>query len=131
MDKLKEFSPKGRFWLNICKGAVVALCVAMVLILAFAFIIKWTSLDANVINPINQVIKVISIFFGVAIALKSTEGNNLAKGAIVGALFSALAYLLFSILDGAFIFDMGVIWDLAFSSVIGLISAFIVNYLKK
>ena len=122
---------KSGFWLAITKGAIVALGVAMVSILAFAFIVKWASLDENVINVVNQVIKIVAIFFGVVACLKVNSEKHLYKGMIVGALFAVLSFLLFSALNKSFNFDLTFVWDVVFATAIGLICAIVVNILRK
>ena len=127
MEKVK----KSGFWLAITKGAIVALGVAMVSILVFAFIVKWASLGENVINVVNQIIKIVAIFFGVVACLKVNSEKHLYKGMIVGAFFAVLSFLLFSALNKSFSFDLAFVWDVVFATAIGLICAIVVNILRK
>ena len=114
------------------RGAIIALCWAMALILVFAFIVKWLSLTDGVINPINQIIKVVSIFFGVLGACKVGTEKFFSKGLIVGAFFSIIAFVIFSMLNNfTFSFTPSIIWDLLFSALVGGICSVIVYYIKK
>ena len=114
------------------KGAIIALCVAMVLILVFAFAVKWFALNEGVINPINQIIKIVSIFFGVLGACKVSQNQYLLKGLLVGALFSLISFVLFSMLNNfTFSFTMATIWDMLFSALIGVVCTVAVYYKKK
>ncbi len=122
---------KTNFLLAISKGAFVALGVAMVAILVFAFIVKWMSLGENTIEIVNQVIKVVAIFFGVVACLKVSSEKHLYKGMIVGVLFSVLSFLLFSALNKSFSLDLTFVWDALFATAIGLICAVIVGILRK
>ena len=122
---------KSGFWLAITKGATVALGVAMVAILAFAFVVKWASLGESAINVVNQIIKILAIFFGVVACLKVASDKPLYKGMIVGALFAVLSFVLFSALNKSFNFDLTLVWDIVFATAIGLICAVVVNILRK
>ncbi len=129
MEKIK--GNMSNFWLCVTKGTIVSLCIVMVAILIFAFIVKWASLSESVINPVNQVIKIVAIFFGVWACLKKSSEKYLYKGMLVGALFSVLSFLLFSALNGSFSIDLTFLWDLIFATAIGLISAVIIKILMK
>ena len=126
MENVKKAS-----MLAIARGAVVALCVAMFLILIFAFVVKWMSLSEGVITAVNQIIKIVSIFFGVVACSKKTSGKTLYKGMLVGLLFSVLSFLLFSALNQTFNFDLKVILDMVFATAIGLICSIVVDILRK
>ncbi len=127
MEKVK----KSGNLLAITKGTVVALGVAMISILLFAFIVKWASLGENSINVVNQIIKIVAIFFGVVACLKVDSNKHLYKGMLVGALFAVLSFLLFSALNKSFQIDFTFVWDTVFATAIGLICAIIVNILRK
>lgn len=117
--------------LSSIKGAIISLCVAMLLILMFAFIVKWASLEEGVINPINQIIKIVSIFFGVYGACKNCD-KFFRKGLIVGGIFSVLSFVIFSMLNNfIFAFEPSLVWDILFSTLIGGLCSVVVYYIKK
>lgn len=118
-------------FLTILKGAMTALIVSLLAILLFAFIIKLTSLSDGLIQPINQVIKVLSIFLGCVFAFKKNNSKTLPKGALIGALYTILAFVLFSILNGNFEFSIGLIYDVLFGVAVGVICAIILNVVRK
>lgn len=129
MEKSK--SNMSNFWLCVIRGTIWALCIVMVAILLFAFVVKWAALGENVIDPVNQVIKIIAIFFGVWACLKKSYDKYLYKGMLIGALFAVLSFLLFSALNGSFSIDITFVWDLIFATAIGVISAVIAKILMK
>ena len=55
MDSELSLNRKNKIF-NIISGTIVAVCITLILILAFAFIIKLTNLSDNFIFPINQII---------------------------------------------------------------------------
>lgn len=128
---LKKSEGKSSFFKPIIKGVVVAICVALVLILLFAFLLRFTNIPENIIAPVNQVIKGISIFLGVLFGLKKVKENGIINGLFIGLLFTILAFLAFSLLDGAFVFDRTLINDIIFGTIIGAICGIICVNLKK
>ena len=56
---------------SIAKGTLIALCVSLILVLIFAFLLKFTNIPDTIISPVNQIIKGVSIFLGVFIGKKS------------------------------------------------------------
>lgn len=115
----------------IAKGTLIALCVSLVLVLVFAFILKFTNISDSVINPINQVIKGISIFLGVFIGLKKCKELGLVSGLLIGYIYTLLAFLVFSLLSGSFVFDITLLTDSVFGAVIGAICGIISVNIKK
>ncbi len=133
--KLKALKSENKsvngLWVALLKGVVTSLCVALVGILLFAFVLRFTSISDSVISPVNQVIKGVSIFFGVFVGLKKYKNQGLLNGLLIGFIFTILAFLVFSLLDGAFCFDRTLLNDLIFNSVIGAICGIICVNLKK
>ena len=110
---------------NIAKGTLIALCISLVLVLIFAFLLKFTNISDSAISPINQVIKGISIFFGVFIGLKKSKELGLVSGLLIGFIYTFLAFFVFSILSGSFSFDVTLLTDIVFGDVIGAICGII------
>ena len=117
--------------LNIIKGSFWGVAFSLVCILLFAFIIKFTSISESVISPINQIIKVLSIFFACFITSKKIKSHGWLVGIFIGLLYSVLSFLIFSILDGYFAIGINVLNDIAFGSVLGLISGIITIGFKR
>lgn len=116
---------------DVLKGALNALIISLISILVFAFIIKLTSISDALIKPINQIIKIISILFGCFLGLKKSYEKNILKGIFIGVVYTILAFVLFSSLNGKFDFSFSILLDLVFGGAIGLISAIIRNVFKK
>ena len=116
-----ENSLKSKNFLQILKGVGVSLVVSLVGILVFAFVLRFVNIGDNLIKIINQVIKVLSVLLGVSLTLKKDKTKGLLKGAGVGALYTLLAYLVFSVLVGNFNFGLSLVFDTIFAAVIGLI----------
>ncbi len=117
--------------LSIVKGSIIALCVSLVGILIFAFCLKFTSLSDKLITPINQVIKGLSIFLGVLFGLKKRKEMGLVSGLLIGLIYTLVAFVVFSILNGGFAFDRTLLNDVIFGTLIGGICGIICVNIKK
>ncbi len=115
----------------VAKGVLIALCTSLVLVLVFAFLLKFTNISDSAIAPVNQVIKGISIFLGVFIGLKKCKELGLVSGLLIGFVYSIMAFLIFSILSGTFVFDITLLTDSVFGAVIGAICGIISVNIKK
>ena len=122
---------KIKFWLQILKGSLSSVSVSLVAILIFAVLIRFLNISDNFIMPINQVIKIVSIFVGVFLALKTNRSIGFVKGLLIGLFYTIIAYLVFSILAGNFGFNLTSFTDMVFGSIIGGISGIIIANLKK
>lgn len=123
---------KPKLWLRILKGSLVSLALSLVLILIFAFFIKYVAVPEGAIKPVNQIIKGISLLVGTFVALKKSNQMGLISGLLIGLSYTILAFVVFSILDGNFEFSKTLVNDLLFGGIIGGICGVIaVNFKKK
>lgn len=113
------------------KGSFLALFLALLLVLIFAFLLKWTSIPESIITPVNEVIKGVSIFLGVFLGLKNQKEKGLVLGAMIGLLFTMLAFVIFSVLSCGFVFDKSLLFDTVFGCIIGGICGIICVNLKR
>lgn len=116
---------------NLLLGTMTALCTSLLLVLVFAFLLKFTNIPESTIKPINQIIKGVSVFLGVFIGLKKSKELGLVSGLLIGLVYTLLAFLVFSILSGNFSFDMTFLTDLVFGAIIGAICGIICVNIKK
>lgn len=128
----KELDQKVPFFVGILKGSLMALSVCLISILIFAFVLRTFTISDGVIRPVNQVIKTISILFGVFFGLKKSKDMGLISGMLIGLLFTIISFVSFSILDGNFDFGISLLNDCLFGSIIGGVCGIIaVNFHKK
>lgn len=130
MEKVKQSDNKNIFLTGL-KGSLISVCVSLVAILLFAFIIKLTGMSKGLIKVINQIIKVVSIFLGTFLILRKTGQKGLVTGIIVGLLYTIIAFVVFSILNEKFAFDITLLIDIIFGTIIGAICGAICVNLKK
>ena len=121
---------KGKSILNMFVGVGVALIVSLVLILLFALLIKWFDWSDGIITPANIVIKIVSIAVGVIFITK--DGNKGAlKGAFMGLIYILMCFLVFSHLNGSFIFSISIVYDALLGLVGGAILGVIAVNLRR
>lgn len=123
---------KGNFFGCLLKGSLMALSVSLILICIFAFVLRFCDISSEAIKPINQVIKIVSILIGTFYGLKKCNEMGLITGFSIGILYTILAFVTFSILNGGFSFDRSLINDLIFGGIAGAIGGVVaVNFRKK
>ena len=125
----KEATKKGAAVLEVVKALIIAVILSLLLVLLAALAVKLFNIKTEVIPIINQVIKGVSILVGCLIAIKG-KTNNWIKGIVIGILYIALSFVIFSLLDGEFKFGLSILNDVALGSVTGLISGILAG-LKK
>ena len=129
MSKSVEASKSNTF-LRILKAVIIAMFVSLAGILIMAFVIKGLSIDSKVIPIINQVIKGIAILVGCFFALPRTK-NGAIKGLAIGVLYIAVAYVVFSLLDGAWSVGLSLVNDVALGAITGFLSGIITINIRK
>ena len=80
---------------DVLKAVLFATLVSLGMVLIFAIIIRFASVE----NKVNIAIKIVSVFIGVLIGFKQAQ-NGLLKGAITGLTYMLLTFLIFSALNG-------------------------------
>lgn len=119
-------------FLSVLSGTVVAISVTLILILLFALIIRFCNISDNWIFPVNQVIKIISMFIGAVVFLKKHREKGFVKGILLGVTYYLLSYIIFSILQGGFSFGINNLYDLILTTLMGgIIGIILVNLFKK
>ena len=113
------------------RGALTSVSVSLIAILIFALLIRVLGISDNLIMPINQVIKITSIFVGVWVALQHNKKQGIVRGLIIGVLYTLIAYLVFSILSQSWTFNLTTFYDLLFGALIGAICGVIIVNIKQ
>lgn len=117
--------------ISIIKASLVGVVTSILLVLLFAFILKFVDLNSNIITIVDQIIKIVSILIAVFVLSKSGSDKLLLKGLIVGAVYSLLAFIVFSILNGGVNFSVAIFTDIAFSALVGGVIAILLNLARK
>lgn len=111
------------------KGVLVSVSFVLASVLLFATFMKLFNFSSGVIKPVNQVIKVLSVFCGAILCVSGNKG--IIKGVIIGIFSVAVTYLLFALMGGEGLFDVGFFLDVVFGAVIGAVSGVIAVNVKR
>ena len=113
------------------RGTLYALLLTLASILIFAFAVQMAGLNDSVIGPATQVFKTISIFIGVMAVARVINKRAWMHGAILGLTYTALIFLLLSIIYSNFSITSGFLIEAAFAAAIGLFSAMLLRLRKR
>lgn len=122
---------RGVFIKSLIKGSLFSLSISLIAICVFAFILRFFDINSDLIKPINQVIKIVSILLGTFLALKKVKEMGLITGFLIGITYTILAFIVFSLLNGCFAFSTTLINDLLFGGIAGAIAGIIAVNLKR
>ena len=113
----------------IIKGAALALGVALLSTVVFAWVLRYAPIGEKWIYPINQTIKLLSIAVGVLVCVRGEKG--FLKGGSIALLFTALSYLTFSAIGGNFSLGWVVIVEVVLAALSGVIFGAIAVNIKR
>jgi len=117
--------------LSIIKCALIGVISTLIGIVVFSVVLKFANLSGSVINYINDIIKVFSIFIMV-MCIKRKDGSKLLiKSLFAGVIYSLLSFVVFSVLNGSFEFNLSFFYNLIFAVIVSAIVSVIVNILKQ
>ena len=111
------------------KGVVVALLFSLISVLIFALVIDLCNLSLSTIKPVNCILKIIAVMLGTIFAVRGERG--IIKGAIMGAIISFSAFLLFGTIGGSIEFSLSLFWEVLLGMAMGAIAGIIAVVLKK
>ncbi|MCL2570501.1 MAG: TIGR04086 family membrane protein [Firmicutes bacterium] len=109
------------------KAGLYTLVLTLVLVLILALFVKIASPGGTIIAVITQIIKVLAIFYGVGVVTRYVSKRAFIHGAIFGIIYTAVTFLVFSLLATNFDITTGFLYDMLFATVIGVISAFLLK----
>ena len=113
----KEKSGVSREIVSILKSCLLGLVVTLIGTVILAVVLKFADIPTKLISYINDIIKALSIFFVVMMLKKSTDQKLLLRAVIAGVVYGVLSFVIFSILNGGFQFNVGILFDIVFAAV--------------
>lgn len=93
---------ENNFFANLIKGVGIAFISTIILLIIFSAILTFTNINENVINPVIITVTGISILIGSSIANNKIKKNGLLNGALVGAIYILIIYIISSLLNWRF-----------------------------
>lgn len=117
MEKTYE---KREFIRQVIKGGAGALIITLLSVLIFALLIDLFAIGEGAIKPVNQAIKLVSVFIGCLISVRGEKG--FLKGLIIGAVAALCSAMVFGLIAGGINSALGIIIDVVCGGVMGMIS---------
>ena len=125
----KKISLKNSNLLIYTKAIFLGIIVSLIGLLAFALVMKFVILSDNFISAVNQGIKAVSLFVAIKYISKFYTDKLIVRSLVIGLLYAIFAYLIFSILNGSFAFNMGTLTDILFAVITAFICGIIIKLL--
>lgn len=129
MQKIKSLN-----WgsaINILKCCLLGIIFTLLGIVLLAFVLKFVDLSSMVISYINDIIKGLAIFIAMLRVKKHNQDKLLIKSVFVGIIYALLTFVIFSILNGSFVFNLTFVYDLLFSVIVAVLITIIMNIMKR
>ena len=86
----------------IIKGSIISFISLIILLLVFAVVLTYTNTSENIIPVVTIIINAVSILIGSSIATIHIKKNGILNGAIIGAIYMLLIYIVSVILNNSF-----------------------------
>ena len=90
-------------YIYILKGVIISIIFTLVFLFIFSALLTYTSISEKFTNPTIIVITAISILIGSSIGNIKVKKNGLFNGALIGAIYLILIYLISSIINNNFL----------------------------
>ena len=129
MQKLKPLNFSGL--LLIIRSCLLGIVATLLGVVLLAVVLKFVDFSANIITWFNNGIKTISMFVAM-LSIKRKSGDKLLfKSIFAGTIYAILSFVVFSILNGDFNFNLSFIYDLMFAVIVSMIASIVLNLLGK
>ena len=92
--------------IKISKGLIISFIVSLISIFIFAILLAYTNISDSIIPIVIVFLTFVSIFIGSIISMRKVSKNGLINGAIIGGTYVLLLYLISSILNTGFTFNI-------------------------
>ena len=103
----------------------IVLLIILIMLIIFSIILTYTNIQENVINPVIMIITAISILIGSSLGNIKIRKNGLLNGAIIGASYIIIIYLISSILNWRFALNVQSIIMITVAIVFGVLGGII------
>lgn len=110
---------------NILRGIGISLITTLVLLMVFAVFLTYTNIQETTINPVIMIITAISILIGSSLGNLKIRKNGLINGAIIGASYIIVIYLISSILNWKFSLNVQSLIMISGSIIFGILGGII------
>ena len=116
---------ENNFFVNLIKGVGIAFIFTIILLIIFSAILTFTNINENVINPVIITVTGISILIGSSIANNKIKKNGLLNGALVGAIYILIIYIISSLLNWRFSLNLQSLIMIVVGMIFGMLGGII------
>lgn len=116
--------------LHCVRSAVLASVATALLVLLFAFLLKWGVLHTGSILTVNSIIKALCACAAGVLAARSVASRGWLYGGLSGCLYIAFSYVAFSLIEREFQLSLVFLSDVALGFVCGAGAALMLSLFK-
>lgn len=131
MRSVKAGERVPNMFIETLKGGLLASVISIVLIVLYALALWKEVLPASSMPIANAVIKVISAAAAALLAVRRCAKRRWLYGGIAGLFYTALAFMVFSILSDTFIVSAALLSDFGVGLLAGMLAAMAAQVLGK
>lgn len=110
---------------KILKGIIYSFIITLISIFIFSIILTYTELSERTIPIVIIILTFISILIGSIIGVRKLAKNGMINGGIIGGIYVVLLYLISSILNTGFTFNIYTILMVVLGIISGIIGGII------
>lgn len=129
MQKIKSLNFSSL--LSILKCCLLGIVTTLIGVVLFAVVLKFVDVPSMVVSYVNDIIKSVAIFVTMICIKKSHDGKLILKAVFAGVVYAVLSFIIFSIMNGGFTFNLSFLYDLLFAIIVAVIASIIVNLTFK
>ena len=116
---------ENNFFINLIKGVGIAFIFTIILLIIFSAILTFTNINENVINPVIITVTGISVLIGSSTANNKIKKNGLLNGALVGAIYILIIYIISSLLNWRFSLNLQSLIMIVVGMIFGMLGGII------
>lgn len=128
---MEEKSKKSGAILTIIKSCLFGLIVTLIGTVILAVILKFADIPNKIVSYLNDIIKAVSLFVVVLFLKKSSSDKLLLRAVIAGVVYWVLSFIIFSVLNGGFSFDLSILFDLLFAIIVSVVATIMFKLTSK
>ena len=128
---MEEKSKKSGAILAIIKSCLFGLIVTLIGTVILAVILKFADIPNKIVSYLNDIIKAVSLFVVVLFLKKSSSDKLLLRAVIAGVVYWVLSFIIFSVLNGGFSFDLSILFDLLFAIIVSVVATIMFKLTSK
>lgn len=124
MENIKMESSNNSM-LKILKGILFSFIITLIGILVFSIILTYSSISETIIPIAIVILTFVSILIGTTIVMRKISKNGMINGGIIGGAYVILLYLISSIINTGFTFNIYTILMIIAGIISGIIGGII------